>query len=519
VTQPAVLDEPQDAATAPHQRSHWWRLGIRPFRSWTLRSRIVLVVVALLAILSLIIGGLSILALSSYLMNRLDNQLTSAVDRGRHAADQFFGVGPTDQRVEEIVSVPGQEVGTFGAVISNGTFLYARLLAPTGSSKTVSANAAPVLALPSDGKPHTVDLGPQLGLYRLTAARLINGDEIIIGLPLTDVTDTVDQLILVIASVTIIGLILAGAVATLIVRRTLRPLERVANTAQEVSEMPLDHGDVALFVRVPDEDADTSTEVGKVGAAFNRMLGHVGSALSARQASEKKVRQFVADASHELRTPLASIRGYAELTRRSPHDLPSDVTRSIGRIESEATRMTSLVEDLLLLARLDEGRDLESEPVDLSILLVDAVSDAHAAGPEHHWSLDLPDEPVEVPGDAARLHQVVTNLLANARIHTPEGTDVTVALAATPAGGAVITVTDNGPGIDPELLPTLFERFARGDSSRSRATGSTGLGLAIVEAVVAAHGGSVAVSSEPGDTVFRVELPGEVANQQGAAAE
>ena len=182
-------------------------------------------------------------------------------------------------------------------------------------------------------------------------------------------------------------------------------------------------------MRVPEEDTDPHTEVGTVGAALNRMLGHVGSALTARQASEKKVRQFVADASHELRTPLASIRGYAELTRRSPHDLPDDVTHSIGRIESEATRMTSLVEDLLLLARLDEGRELERDPVDLSILLVDAISDAHAAGPDHRWTLDLPDEPVEVTGDEPRLHQVIMNLLANARVHTPDGTHVTARLA------------------------------------------------------------------------------------------
>jgi two-component system OmpR family sensor kinase len=238
------------------------------------------------------------------------------------------------------------------------------------------------------------------------------------------------------------------------------------------------------------------------------MLGHVASALTARQASEQKVRQFVADASHELRTPLASIRGYAELTRRAPHDLPPDVTRSLGRIESEATRMTSLVEDLLLLARLDEGRELDHDPVDLSLLLVDAVSDAHAAGPDHEWALDLPDEPVEVVGDAPRLHQVLMNLLANARVHTPEGTKVTAGLRVdAETRRAVVTVSDDGPGIPEDLQSTLFERFARGDSSRNRATGSTGLGLAIVQAVVLAHGGEVAVQSEPGRTEFTVTLP------------
>jgi two-component system OmpR family sensor kinase len=336
----------------------------------------------------------------------------------------------------------------------------------------------------------------------------VNGDSVVIGLPLNDVNATVSQLTFVILLVTLAGLIFAFVIASFVVRLAMRPLERVTGTAQQVSEMPLDRGDVALSVRVPEADTDPRTEVGKVGAALNRMLGHVASALTARQASELKVRQFVADASHELRTPLASIRGYAELTRRSPHELPSDVTRSLGRIESEATRMTSLVEDLLLLARLDEGRELDRDPVDLSMLLVDAVSDAHAAGPDHKWSMQLPEEPVEVTGDKARLHQVVVNLLANARVHTPDGTKVTSALSIDQeAGRAVITVTDNGPGIAPEVQSTLFERFVRADSSRARTTGSTGLGLAIVSAVVDAHGGEVSVHSEPGETVFTVSLP------------
>jgi two-component system OmpR family sensor kinase len=189
-----------------------------------------------------------------------------------------------------------------------------------------------------------------------------------------------------------------------------------------------------------------------------------------------------------------------------PHELPEDTVRSIGRIESEARRMTVLVEDLLLLARLDEGRALEREPVDLSRLLVDAVSDAHAAGPDHTWSIDLPGEPVEVIGDEPRLHQVIVNLLANARVHTPPGTAVTVTRARA-NGSAVVTVADNGPGIPEKLQPVLFERFARGDSSRSRETGSTGLGLAIVHAVVEAQGGTVSVESEPGRTVFTLTLP------------
>ena len=228
-------------------------------------------------------------------------------------------------------------------------------------------------------------------------------------------------------------------------------------------------------------------------------------ALSTRQASETRVRQFVADASHELRTPLTAIRGYTELAQRIP-DAPAELEHALGRVASEAARMTQLVEDLLLLARLDSGRPLEHEPVDLSALVVDAVSDAHVAGPEHRWQLDLPDEPVLISGDGARLQQVLTNLLANARVHTGPGTVVTTGLSV--ADGAVLlTVADDGPGIPAALQSEVFQRFARGDSSRSRSGGSTGLGLAIAAAVVRAHGGTIGLDSAPGRTVFTVRLP------------
>ncbi|WP_233265368.1 sensor histidine kinase [Leifsonia sp. AG29] len=509
----------RDAGAPTAGRKRRWPPFVRPVRSWTIRSRVVLVVVAMLAVLGAVIGTVSVFALQSSLMERLDAQLTSALVRGQHAADRINGGGPTSPETQGVVQTPGQPTGTLGAVRSaNGGLLFPPVVLsdhPRGSEgdqplgpQQVAINGLALLTVPSDGKPRTVDLGSALGSYRIAAATLDNGDSVIIGLPLSDVQATMNQLTLVIALVTLAGLVFAFLLANLVVRLALRPLERVAGTAEQVAHMPLDRGDVALSVRVPEEDTDPHTEVGLVGSALNRMLEHVASALTARQASEQKVRQFVADASHELRTPLASIRGYAELTRRSPHELPADVTRSVGRIESEATRMTSLVEDLLLLARLDEGRELDHDPVDLSLLLIDAVSDAHAAGPGHEWAIDLPEEPVEVLGDAPRLHQVVMNLLANARVHTPEGTKVTAALAVDPeAREAVITVADDGPGIPEGLESTLFERFARGDSSRNRATGSTGLGLAIVQAVVEAHGGTVGVTSVPGDTVFTVRLP------------
>jgi two-component system OmpR family sensor kinase len=293
---------------------------------------------------------------------------------------------------------------------------------------------------------------------------------------------------------------------------SLRPLRRVAATATRVTQLPLASGEVRLPERVP--DADPRTEVGQVGAAFNRMLGHVESALARREASESRLRSFAADASHELRTPLAAIRGYAELARRHPGPLPDDIAHALGRVESESARMSELVDELLLLARLDAGRPLASEPVDMTRLVLDVTSDARVAAADHRWQLELPEEPVLVRGDELRLHQVLANLLSNAARHTPAGTNVTVALQGKPpapgqGGGftAVVSVTDNGPGIPAELQPDVFERFVRGDTSRSHAAGSSGLGLAIVHAVTAAHGGTASVTSRPGETRFTIELP------------
>jgi two-component system OmpR family sensor kinase len=291
----------------------------------------------------------------------------------------------------------------------------------------------------------------------------------------------------------------------LVVRVTLRPLSRVAATAGRVAELRLDRGEVALAERVSARDTDPRTEVGQVGGALNRMLEHVASALEARQASETQLRQFLADASHELRTPLAAVRGYAELIRRHPEE----IAHPLSRLESEAARMSLLVDELLLLARLDAGRPLAREPVDLTLLAVTVTSDARVVSPGHRWQLDLPDQPVMVIGDEHRLHQILANLTNNAAKHTPPGTTITVTLAAGPAQGTVqLSVTDDGPGIPAGLQPSVFERFARGDPSRSRASGSTGLGLAIVEAVTTAHGGAVSLTSRPGHTHFAITLPG-----------
>jgi len=299
-------------------------------------------------------------------------------------------------------------------------------------------------------------------------------------------------------------LVLAGVLGTVWVRLSLRPLRRVAATASRVAELPLESGEVAMPRGVP--DTDPGTETGQLGLAFNRMLGHVETALRRRAASEARLRRFAADASHELRTPLAAIRGYAELAGRSPDPLPPDIAHALSRVESESARMSLLVDELLLLAQLDAGRPLASEPVDLTRLAIDVSSDARAAAPEHRWQLELPDEPVTVRGDEQRLHQVLANLLSNAARHTPAGTEVRVAVTAG-SQTAVVTVADNGPGIPPDLQPAIFERFVRGDTSRSRAAGSSGLGLAIVQAVTAAHGGHAEVTSRPGETRFTITLP------------
>jgi two-component system OmpR family sensor kinase len=300
------------------------------------------------------------------------------------------------------------------------------------------------------------------------------------------------------------GVGVATAAGLYLVRRQLRPLRQVAATAHEVSTLPLASGEIEMSVRVPEELTDAHTEVGQVGAAMNAMLGHVERSLDARHRSEQQVRQFVADASHELRTPLATIHGYAELTRRTPADV-EQLTRAMGKVEAEATRMSSLVEDLLLLARLDAGRPLDRDEVDLTRLVLEAVADARVVGPEHRWRLNLPDEPILVSGDEQRLHQAVTNLLNNARRHTPPGTTVTV--SAADGDGTTVTVHDDGPGLSPDLAARAFERFTRGDSSRTRASGGAGLGLSLVEAISRAHGGSVDVRSAPGDTEFRIHLP------------
>ncbi|ETA02311.1 signal transduction histidine kinase [Frankia sp. CcI6] len=431
-----------------------------------------------------------------------DSAATAAADSA--AADQPSSLSPQQLRVRRFFRGP-VDPGTLGAVVGeDGT--YGAFIDTAGEGKELTtAETAVVAGIPAYLRPYTRAFGDQ-GDYRLLA-RTTHDDMIVVtGLPMKQVNATLTRMTMIAGVVALVGVAAAAIAGTAIVRVTLRPLRRVAATASRVAELPLDRGEVALSVRVPQVDTDPRTEVGQVGAALNRMLGHIGAALAARHASEMRMRQFLADVSHELRTPLAAISGYAELTRRTREHVPADVTYAMSRVESESARMTALVSDLLLLARLDSGRDLVREPVDVSRLIVNAVNDAHVAAPGHRFALDLPEEPVTVTGDPARLHQVLANLLANARTHTPPGTQVTASLTVS-GPTAILAVVDDGPGIPPDLLPEVFQRFARGDSSRSRAAGSTGLGLAIVAAVVEAHHGHVRATSEPGRTAFMVELP------------
>ncbi len=494
---------------------------------WTLRTQLVVTQVVLMATVSLVIGLVSVLFLNAFLLGQLDKQLANSSGRTQRAYNgdeeqQQSKTPPPDPCSTGVPPLPpGQGVGTISAMRCASSSVVAGLVStdlhPQGEALTSPELTALTKASLLDGKAHSVDLGEELGSYRVMASKTPDGDVLITGLPLGGVYATMWRLTVVITAVALIGLLAVAFAGAAIVRWALRPLRRVAATARRVAQLPLDRGEVALAVRVPAGDTHSGTEVGQVGAALNRMLEHVASALTARQASEMRVRRFVADASHELRTPLASIRGYAELTRRSRGEVSPDVAHALARVESEAQRMTVLVEELLLLARLDEGRPLDREPVDLSRLVVDAVGDAHAAGRDHRWQLELPEEPVTVLGDQVRLHQVVANLLANARTHTPVGTTVSVSLSVDPVPGerppdrpalqATLVVADDGPGVPPEVLPEVFDRFARADTSRSRTAGSTGLGLAIVQAVVQAHGGEVGVVSRPGHTVFTVQLP------------
>lgn len=455
--------------------------------------------------------------------DRVDD-LDDGLDSSETNVDSNRALRVTD--AAQILNGPAQAPGTLALVLDQGT-LTAGYLDDDGEIEAISSQELDVLSqITPDAQPHTVNLGEELGVYRVQAA-IVNDNAVVVGLPFRDVQQTVVTLGMALLTLALLGLAALAVVATLIIRRTMRPLEQVAVAADTIAQTELSRGEVSRFERVSVPDVGERTEVGRVVNAVNSMMANVESALNVREASEQKLRSFVADASHELRTPLASIRGYSELVRRMGGELPPDMLQAIGRIESESIRMTELVEDLLLLARLDQGAELSLERVDIAELVATAVSDAEISEsgsarvggsgsehdddrtetPTHEWIFSSPSSPLVVMGDRNRLYQVFANLLSNARLHTPPDTRITVAVEAQD-DTVEVTVADNGPGIEPELQSTVFSRFVRGDASRTKRStgGGTGLGLSIAQAIVQAHGGSITVQSEPGTTVFTVSL-------------
>ncbi|MGI8522201.1 MAG: sensor histidine kinase [Nocardioides sp.] len=469
----------------------------------SLTAKLVATAVLLVAVVVALIASAATLALHSYLSDRLDRDVVASVGRLPHDGDTPPVNPPEGDGDRDNTWADRQRVGTLTGLIG-GPGSHGEVSTESDYEKLSAASIVALEALPTDGRPRDVTLtnteGDSLGEYRAATAVASFGT-VVAGLPTSSVDGPVSSLVLWEALFGGLGIVVAAGAGRFVVRRQLRPLREVASTAHAVAELPLATGAIDLTERVPAHLTDERTEVGQVGSALNTLLAHVESSLDARHRSEQQVRQFVADASHELRTPLATITGYTELARRRPDD--GDTARTaLTKVEEESARMTSLVEDLLLLARLDAGRPLERENVDVSRLLIEAVSDARVVAPGHTWRLDLPESSVEVMGDEQRLHQVVTNLLTNARKYTPAGTTVTVR-----ADEAGFAVHDDGPGFPPELASHAFERFARGDLSRTRGPqGGAGLGLALVQAIVTSHGGRVMLSSQPGDTTLRVRL-------------
>ena len=461
---------------------------------------------ALVAFALAVIGTASAFALHSYMIDKIDNQLSATAQTINLASLYNAKVYiPTDYAVG--VATPD---GRWDPVVYDRRFVAADL-------PTVSTNGA---ALSSHlDQPYTA-VAPD-GHYRWRILITKVGDQtLVLGQNLTTVDSTISRLVLVEILVSAAVLIALGMVSVWVVRASLRPLVAIERTAGAIAG-----GD--LTQRVP--ELDPRTELGQLSGALNTMLGQIEAAFLARQASEdravrseERMRQFVADASHELRTPLTTIRGFAELYRQGAAEDPAEVLR---RIEDEAARMGLLVEDLLILARLDQERPIMLAPVALPPVLSDAAAAAHAVAPDREIRLDIPQptDALVVTGDEARLRQVVGNLVTNAITHTPAGSPVTLRLKLDDEEHAVIEVSDQGPGLTPEQAEHVFERFYRVDKARTRRASTpaprgagpaavphsgAGLGLAIVSALVAAHNGTVSVQTAPGQgATFQVRLP------------
>jgi two-component system, OmpR family, sensor kinase len=488
----------------------------------SLTGRLVATLVLVVIVTSALVAVVTSLAMRGVLYGQLDNQVNRSLERsvGRYV-NGLPDPPPADDDGDGrgVRFGIGDAPGTLNARFD--TEAEGDVVTSSSTQRKLSTSALDRLrAVPADGEVHAVSL-PGVGPFRVEVAAN-STTRVVAGMSTRNVDAAISKLVLWEVVLALAAVAIAAAIGRLLVRRQLQPLRDVAATAHEVTALPLSSGEIGTTVRVPEALTDERTEVGAVGAALNTMLQHVEHALDERHRSELQVRQFVADASHELRTPLSTIHGYAELTRRTRPLDPEQLAIAMGKVEQEAHRMSSLVEDMLLLARLDAGRPLARDEVDLTKLVLESVGDARVVAPDHRWLLDLSDEPVVVPGDELRLHQVVTNLLNNARRHTPAGTTVRVSVQdAGPGheGDALVVVEDDGPGMTPELVASAFERFTRGDTSRTRESGGAGLGLSLVQAITAAHGGTVTVASRPGRTRFEVRLPAPGgANRDGSAA-
>ena len=464
-----------------------------PLSLWSLRNRLILAAVFLASLAIIASDFAANTALRSYLISQVDNQLFSIssgslerLDRAGIAPQSEFEESRSPFRVlQPIRGVPtstsltlldreGNLIGQVGGELAGQNF------GVTGLKVSQVEKY--------ENKPFTIEGEGRNPDVRALALVLPTGmGSVIAANSLEEVDKTLSQLRFLFFFLGLIAILLTALVSRWIIAISLRPLDKVEETAEAIAA-----GD--LSARLPAAKPDT--EVGRLTTSLNMMLSRIEQSFSVRVESENKLRRFVADASHELRTPLTAIRGFAELHRQGAVSGEEKTKELISRIEGESIRMSSLVEDLLLLARLDQARELDFEPVDLNTLIVEVVASAKAAGPDHPIELNLPQEELFVLGDSRRIHQVVANLLANARTHTPLGTKINVTARQTLAE-VIIEVADNGPGLSKSDQERIFERFFRADPARVRNSGEgSGLGLSIVDAVMKAHGGYVSVKSD-----------------------
>lgn len=473
-----------------------------PFRTWSLRSRLTLGIVLLSAIGFFAASLATQTLLKGYLIKEVDNQL-AVITSGTFARIEQSGIAHEvneERRGDDGQKPLGQGVGSPLTRIPTSASLTLLDAQGTvvggigGDFNTTSINDNLAGLLPEEvsehgDKPFTLHApGPD---FRVIARALPNNaGTVVAAQSLRDLERTTSRLGFLFSLIGFVLLMLIAIAARTVIKVGLRPLEDAEKTAEEIAA-----GNYSA--RMP--ETNPGTEVGRLVTSLNSMLSRIEKSFSIQNESENKLRRFVADASHELRTPITAIRGFSELHRQGAVTGEKETTELIGRIESESKRMGSLVEDLLLLARLDQAREMDSKPVDINKVVEDAVISARAAGPEHPVTLNSSSDEIFTLGDEARIHQVVANLLANARAHTPAGTPISVSVKSTDAGVEVV-VADEGPGLSSEDQKRIFERFYRADSSRVR-TGAdgSGLGLSIVDAVMRAHGGSVSVESTPGE--------------------